>query len=419
MGKQGKRRHAKTKQNKKTRSQKTSFMGNEEFMENKKIDNDTKVVYSIFFDPENPKHNIAWNDIYQSYMRVLEIEDPEYYETVRAIEFALDFDLRFRAVLLLFKKVIPTIDPNDSGPIMLLKFALEEAIKKESFNSLCLFMQLATIHSYEIQKRYEKNALSRPGRIANSLSEGSSSPEKREESGIIYPVFNEMKKRDIKFPDGYKDLLVYAIIKHEDYFLWAINKYKDEKERNEIIKLHSRLKEHQERKEKEKEYQDTQDIVSHLLKQDPFRKNYYDKYTRFLKRNYEWISFKRIGISIHSSTFYSIFWEKMKPWPILELSKPYRQSIKEILEPSGIIPLSKQSVRQILICCKDNPQRIQEINKMLSNYNLKTNRQQLMMLVDNGYLDMINPNNQKGPNQKYQTSESGIQFLNQNDQNID
>ena len=409
MRKEKKRRHAKTKPDKQQNSKPKSLL------ENPKIDDATKVVYAIFFDPRATKHNVAWDDIYQMYMGVLEIEDPKYYEVVRDIEHALDYDLRFRAVLLLFKKVIPTVDPNDRGPIALLGLALERAIKKEDFNFLCVFMQLASLHLYQLQKRFENNALSQPGRKANSISEDSSNPYKREEYSIIYPIFMEMRKRNMDFSDGYKNLLVYAIIKHENYFRLTINGHKDENEKKEITRLYSRLKEHQERNEKEKERKDTEEIVSFLLKPDALRKNYYDKYKRFLKTYSEYILVKSIHIAIHTSIFYSVFWEKLAPWSIQECLKPCLQSIKEVLEPSGIIPLSKQSVRQILVYCKDNPKRIQEINKLLSNYKIKTSRKQLMTLVDDGHLIMMNPNNPIDPNQKYHTSESGIQFLNRED----
>ena len=409
MRKDKKRRYAKTKPDKQHNSKPKSLL------ENPKIDDATKDVYAIFFDPENPKHNVAWDDIYQTRMAVFEIENPKYYEVVREIEYALDYDLRLRAVFLLFKKVIPTIDPNDTGPISLLNLALNRLIKREDYNYICVFMQLAALHLNEIKQKFESNALSHPGRKANSLSEDSSSPTKREESRIIYPIFLEMKSKKMDFPNGYEEMLVHAIIKHEDYFLRTINEYKDEMEKNEITKLYSRLREYQERKEVEKEHGVTQEIISHLLITDAFRKNYYDKYRRFLKKNLDYIGLKNIGICIHTSVFFSVFWEKLDPWPIQECLKPCIQSINEVLEPSGIMPLTKQSVRQILVYCKDKPQRIQEINKQLSHYKLKTCRKQLMILVDKGYLIMMNPNNPIDPNQKYHTSESGIQFLNHED----
>lgn len=76
MRKDKKRRYAKTKPDKQHNSKPKSLL------ENPKIDDATKDVYAIFFDPENPKHNVAWDDIYQTRMAVFEIENPKYYEVV-------------------------------------------------------------------------------------------------------------------------------------------------------------------------------------------------------------------------------------------------------------------------------------------------------------------------------------------------
>ena len=198
-------------------------------MTNKTIDNatidfdrkkmfDERKVNTVlwnFFDTKNPAREKAWTDLYYEYLERIKKEHSDFYKEIEIIHNILADDKKMRAVFLLFKKIVPTIAPDDRFPLDFLLDSLSDVKKHKDYNKLCVFVQIATQKLKVLEERFnnykthDKLLLQR---------------KKYRERAILYPLFETILKKRIGFSKGYKEIIVPTLVEHEEYLIQSIEK---------------------------------------------------------------------------------------------------------------------------------------------------------------------------------------------------
>ena len=377
------------------------------------INKNSEILYNVFFDRSNPDYVNGWNELHDFYMHAIQHEYAPFYNFVVDLERILNYDLRLKSVYLLFKKIVPTIDPEDFEPLALLYLAINNVRRREDYNLLCIFVQIASTRLKKIEENYLSNVRSRKGRIAHSVSYASSDPFTQKEVELINPLFAIIAKSKLKFSDGYREIMVDRIIENKDYLIKKIKDYKkkeyEKKAVDEINKLYSRLEAVQENKKDtgENSKKIRFQIADELLKIDRLEKHYEDRFGRWLgpEEYAMYVKFLSIKHAINLPILQDVFYRILEPWPI----KEYMQECPECLEPLLDIPLS--AVFCIITLCAKEPCNIDAINNMLdSNFGFTINSSQLASVVKLGDLEMSNPENPADPHQLYRLGSAGYDF---------
>ena len=370
-------------------------------------------LYHVFFDRSNPDYVNAWNEVHDIYLLILHEEYPLFCDFVTDLEHALNFDLRLRAVYLLFKKIVPTIDPTDFEPLALLFLAIINVIKREDFNLLCIFIQIASTRLKEIEDNYLSDARSREGRIANSATIASTDPFTQKEAAMLNHLFTEIEKKKMEFTDGYRKIMVNELIKNKKYLIKKTAKYNKNNEKKavlEINKLYSQIDEiKKDDKDAEKNKEEKRlKIAENLLTIKRLEKHYYDRYLRWKGRddNTIMVRLESIKKAIYYPLLQNVFWKTLEPWPI----KEHLDECSECVKPLFDIPLI--AILSIIILCAKGPRSLDEINKMMIElFNLVVKKDQLDPFVQIGYLELAKSDNPADSQPKYRLGNTGYDFL--------
>lgn len=330
------------------------------------VDRKNNTVLWTFFSPENPAYENAWTDLYYEYIERVKEERYDLFEVIEALHKELANEQKMRTVFLLFKILVPTINPSDLSPLEFLRDSISEIKTHEDYNKLYVFILIAACKLKELEARFmgEKTNLELL-LYRNDY----------EEINILYPLFElimprcEMKnkgtnqngepiwevapQKTIGFSKGYNEIIVPELVNHEKYLLRTINKCIDsmgnrkkvkiEKDRYgkinyKIIELYNKLKIVQERNETESIQRIRDEIISNVFEIDRLKNTYYRrKYNEWKDATLKRISenpidyygmtdsskIKNNFVTVFSSklmlpTSYveKIFWTPLTSWPI-------------------------------------------------------------------------------------------------------
>ena len=104
---------------KKTLKQKSSLEQNQTEKQEKTSDKSDSIEFNA----------LLWNDLYQLYKSEVSRTDMELYTVINDLETMLKSIPSLVSVLILFKKIIPTIQNGDYGPFLLLCRAIKDVLK--------------------------------------------------------------------------------------------------------------------------------------------------------------------------------------------------------------------------------------------------------------------------------------------------
>ena len=313
---------------------------------------------TVFFSPLNPHYSAAWNELYYMYLEEFKDKDSPFFKEIQILENRLAHARGMETVFLLFKKIVPTIDPSDFSPLKLLQDSIADIEKYKDYNKLFVFVQIATLKLKELEERVRKNG------VNNKLLK---ERKKYEEIEILHPLFSSILESGEGYTKGYHNIIIPEIVEHKDYLFKTIDncirkiKKKDKKGKSnkkkkdnyincfkKIRNLYTRLENYQERIEEKEKTKNTKDqnkendknetidntkkeIRINLRKIDILEKNYYhNKFYDWKKKNNGKTS-KIITISyarVLCSAQYveKNFWSPLPPWPINDfLSANYMQ----------------------------------------------------------------------------------------------
>ena len=364
-----------------------------------------EAIYSILFNPSNPKYVEAWDELYCMYLDTIKMDYNDFYYYVKGIEEGLS-DQRLKTVLLLYRKVIPTIDPSDYGPLALLHHGIKNLSEDKDVNMICIFVQIATKCLNIIEKKYKDKMFSIEGHVANSLSSASSSLRKQKESAILIPIFVKISQDFEFFSVGYKNYMVNELFNHEEYLLKTIRKFKKEykDDVDKIDKLYWNLK------MKRKNNQDTNEImneikenVENITKMEAY---FEEKYKNYISKNVSILALPNTKIFIEMEYVLNCLWHNLESWPIYEY-------LKQCFLPLDDLFLTEKTICDIMLLCEQHPQSIQEINDSLSSIdpNIRISQPQLESFVEEDLLKITNSNDPSSLNQKYQATERALLIL--------
>lgn len=308
--------------------------------------------------------SLFWNDLYQLYLSDLSRKNMDFFNEVKNMENMLKQDPGFIEVLIMFKRIIPTIQVGDYAPLKLLEAAIDDVMNVHDYNRLCIFMRIATSRFDELQKNWNQNKESAIGRKGNKLSIDSSNKNKRKEAELLVPLFDELIAKNWNFTKAiYKGLFIPKLIDNKEILFRLLsvileymrnhtrrntkNNQKDIKSRKEELErlktlfkqLDSIQKDLQDSSSTEKELQIVTERkesklteIKKILKDDCKLYDRIKSQFRTRKKDYNDPQ-KRIGVILPSvriiisqSHLENVLWKKMNPWPI---NKEYEEWIYE------------------------------------------------------------------------------------------
>ena len=347
----------------------------------KEFEGKIEKLKTVFFNPSNPQCTDAWDELYYQFLEEIKKEHHEFYDAIMKLNKCLEDDPKMRTIFLLFKKIVPTIDPTDISPLEFLRISINDAKTCKDYSKLCVFIQIATNNLKEIEAKIADKETNTK-LLAYRINE--------EEAFILTPLFNNIRDFYFKNPSkAYDILIVPAIVKHKDYLIKTLDKYicDDVKKKRgtensvkqksqymntvkEIKQLYARLENYQEilseKKEKKeklteqiqkrKESDETTDsfedlvkivdkeiekideaventtnkIKENVIKIDILKTNYYhNKYNSWkrLQDNTHYLVVYPARLFFSTSFVKRVFWAPL-PWPIQEYIEPRKEQLQ-------------------------------------------------------------------------------------------
>ena len=342
-----------------SKSQKDSVK--QDSLVNKKKSDDSN---DIVFDPSNICHvALFWDDLYRLYLDYLSIQDEEFYKTVKEAEEALKLVPGLTEILLIFKKIVPTIQLNDYEPFRFLGQAILDVRNFKNCNNLCIFMRIATTRFNELEAfvNNKKNE-SDKGLGGNSFSTESTNKEKREEAELLLPLFENIILNKLDFDTEYKNTIIPKLVENKKVLFYILSKRrKRTKENRKIIKRNKEIVKNNLKslfvqleciqnniqntpgedaltrlKNNEKVIKDK--IFNMVLKDKTLCKRIIDQFNRRKNKpmNSHWCILPSVRTILEKSYIENVFWKKLGPWPIKKRQEECR--FEELLVKHEINP---------------------------------------------------------------------------------
>lgn len=315
---------------KKTLKQKSSLEQNQTEKQEKTSDKSDSIEFNA----------LLWNDLYQLYKSEVSRTDMELYTVINDLETMLKSIPSLVSVLILFKKIIPTIQNGDYGPFLLLCRAIKDVLKENDFNIMCIFVQIATTRFNELEAFAKNTMNSQKGNEGNALSINSTNKKKKEEAELLIPLFDIIIRERKDFNEAYFSLILPKLIENKKVLMKIINSLSNTgkktksgkiKERNDAIRQAKesfvRLKNIQVNQQNasgediirlnKKEKDETSHFYDAVAKIDTLKKRIYDQYNRRRTTPMEkyTVVLPNIGF-VPLQLINNIFWKKLDPWPI-------------------------------------------------------------------------------------------------------
>ncbi len=341
----------------------------------------------IKFDPLDTKHvALFWEDLYQLYLLDLSEKDAEFFKATKELENVLKADPGLAEVLVLFKRIVPTIRLDDHEPYNLLYDALVEMAYNHDYNNLCIFVRIATTRLNEMKSLAEtKRKQTDKGLMGNVLSIESTNKENREEAELLVPIFEDIIQKKQDFNIEYKNTIVPRLIENRKVFLRILCEITDyvkknlknkEKQKKTIVKKRTGDMENIKNLLTRLEYtrinkKDSQDnntnqsdkeniilnnLQEEILKDKRLYKRVYGQFDRRRKKTNEshWIVLPSVRLVGYKPYIESVQWKKLDPWPIVER-------------------IEECSIEKLLVKYETNPElfikKIKELNKKIQENN--------------------------------------------------
>lgn len=335
----------------------------------------------IKFDPLNIKHvSLFWEDLYQLYLLDLSEKDAEFFKATKELENVLKADPGLAAVLVLFKRIVPTIRLNDHEPYNLLYDALVKMAYNHDYNNLCIFVQIATSRFNEMKSLEKtKRKQSDKGLMGNALSIESTNKENREEAKLLIPLFEDIIKNKLDFNSEYINTIVPRLIENRKVFLRIlceiIRKLKEKQKRTivkkrteEMERIKNMLTQLENKRIDKKDSQDNntnesdeekkiiEDLKNEIIRDKRLYKRVYGQFDRRRKKPNEshWIVLPSVRLVGYKPYIESVQWKKLDPWPIDER-------------------IEECSIEKLLVKYETNPElfikKIKELNKKIQENN--------------------------------------------------
>lgn len=375
--------NAKSPKNTKTSKSKKASVKQDTIKNQKKND----ASECIRFDPLDIKHvALFWEDLYQLYLLDLSEKDAKFFKATKGLENLLKADPGLAEVLVLFKRIVPTIRLDDYEPYNLLYEALVEMAYNHDYNNLCIFVRIATTRLNEMKSLEKtKRKQSDKGLMGNALSIESTNKENREEAELLVPLFEDIIKNKQDFNTEYINTIVPRLIENRKVFLRILSEIIDyvktnrkikEKQKKTITKKRTEEMESIKKMLTRLEYtrinkKDSQDnntnqsdkenkilnnLQEEILKDKRLYKRVYGQFDRRRKKTNEshWIVLPSVRLVGYKPYIESVQWKKLDPWPIVER-------------------IEECSIEKLLVKYETNPElfikKIKELNKKIQENN--------------------------------------------------
>ena len=375
--------NAKSPKNTKTSKSKKASVKQDTIKNQKKTD----ASECIRFDPLDIKHvALFWEDLYQLYLLDLSEKDAKFFKATKELENLLKADPGLAEVLVLFKRIVPTIRLNDLEPYNLLYDALVEMAYNHDYNNLCIFVRIATTRLNEMKSLEKtKRKQSDKGLMGNALSIESTNKENREEAELLVPLFEDIIKNKQDFNSEYINTIVPRLIENRKVFLRILSEIIDyvktnrkikEKQKKTITKkrteemesIKNKLTQLENKRIDKKDSQDNntnesdeekkiiKDLKNEIIRDKRLYKRVYGQFDRRRKKPNEshWIFLPSVRLLGYRPYIESVQWRKLDPWPIVER-------------------IEECSIEKLLVKYETNPElfikKIKELNKKIRENN--------------------------------------------------
>ena len=279
-----------------------------------------------------------WENLYYLYKSEISGTNIKLYQTINDLEILLKTIPGLVSVLVLFKKIVPSIQENDRLPFYLLYRAIKDVQEKQDFNFMCIFVQIATTRFNELKTFAINYMNSQKGHEGNKFSINSINKRKKEEAEVLIPLFYTIIREKRDFNEAYDSVILPALLDNKTNLIKTIGKLtkggkksKKDKERNDAIKqaIESLVRlnnievdqqnapDKQLEQLKEKEKKEVSNFIIAAKKIDTLKKRIYDQYNRIRTTPMEEYSivFPKIG-PVPLQMVHNIFWKKLDVWPI-------------------------------------------------------------------------------------------------------
>ena len=268
-----------------------------------------------------------YEEFFQFFMTKIRTDDPPRYTMIAEMVRELERLPGMGMVLYMFKRVAPTF--CDKGPINLLRQALVQVRHEDHLDMLCVFMQIAAFRWALIEKSFKNCARSREGRRGNSWIES-------DEGHLLAETFEEMRRNEIDFHEGYENKIVPILVEKEEMLVPIIRKIVANQ------KMHKHKGDWQGIKKTADRVQNTynsdsvnyDEIKKLVLQLEPLERQFRDKYRRFCKnrREYRLIFFSSIRQFFSLEEMKETLWKELPSWPIEDCLKKYYNNLNDVIE---------------------------------------------------------------------------------------
>ena len=317
---------------------------------------------------------LFYDDLYSLFLYDLSIKDAKFYKETKELEDALKSDLRWLGVLILFKRIVPTIPFDDYGPFHFLRDALIEAKYNDDYGKLFVFMRIAETRLQEIERLEEnKKNLTKPMK-SRIFSENCSNEEKREEAQLLLQLFETIvSQEEYNFDVEYKKTIIPKLIENKEILFRILKKINDTNNKKKSIRKNAKKKdidiktiselftqlynkrsdiqdndESKLAKQRKEEKDIITKIVDALYKEKQLSKRIYDQFNAWRNppKENRWTILPSVRMMVFKPHIEKVYWKKMGPWPINEYMEEY--SFEKLLLNYEIEPaLFKRKINEL------------------------------------------------------------------------
>lgn len=272
-----------------------------------------------------------YEEVYQTYVeRLYKKGEPHMLAAIKDYEEMLN-KKGTEILLLLFKRIVPTLDKYDKTPFILLYYGLKDACDGHEIDRLCTFLQIAGFRWSKIEKSFSTSSNTRNWRKGNKWI-------KTPEGKLLNSLFAKARQeangeyKVESFNDIYLASILPELIKNKKVLFDVYQSFIEYRE-NEINKAINSPNAHIEKRKEEiriieEEISNIKSIYKEKCSSDEKKKKIYRiisentsiqdhfqyEYHNYCK-NEEYIFFKSANRSFYLSELEETLWKKLDPWP--------------------------------------------------------------------------------------------------------
>ena len=331
---------------------------------------------------------LFYEETYQVYIKRLLKTDEKQALKIKEYEEIMNKD-GTEMLHFIFKRIVPTLNPSDCTPFILLYCGLNDVHECSGLDALCVFLQIAGFRWSQIERSFSCSSNTRNWRDGNKWI-------KTPEGKLLVPLFDDARqeaKGEYKvssFNDIYLASILPMLIEHKNVLFSVYNsfiKYREDEIKKDVS---SSTVDMEKRKEEIHEIEEERSKIKSIYKEDcsveekkrkiygiisenpRIQDHFQYEYRNFCKSE-SFIYFKSANRSFYLSELEETLWKKLPPWPDLKdcltIYHPFLQDVLEFSVPKKeSLDFLKKEIKTNDLSSKDilpppKPQGIQTIKK--------------------------------------------------------